>query len=74
LRLRRKPTTNSVIRRTAAVDVEPVEGLRVARAQRMFQRGGVGDGIGGDDAQHGGQRRGQHARALGHPADSPVVG
>ena len=45
----------------------------VGVAQRVVQRGGVGDGIGGDDAQHGGQRRRQHARTLGHAADGPVV-
>ena len=46
----------------------------VARAQRLVERGGVGDGIGGDDAQHGRQRRRQHACALGHAADGPLVG
>ena len=30
--------------------------------------------IGGDDAQHGGQLRGNHARALDHAADLPAVG
>ena len=30
--------------------------------------------IGGDDAQHGGQLRGNHARALDHAADLPAFG
>ena len=45
----------------------------VGAAQRLVQCVGVGDGVGGDDAQHRGQRRRQHARALGHPADGPVA-
>ena len=35
---------------------------------------GGDDRIGGDDAQHGGQLRGNHARALDHAADLPAVG
>ena len=64
---------HGVVGRAAAVDVEPVEGQRGRAAQRMVERGGVGDGVGGDHAQHGGQRRREHARALGHAADRPVV-
>ena len=64
---------HGVVGRAAAVDVEPVEGLGRGVAQRPVECVGVGDRVGGDDAQHGGQRRRQHARALGHPADRPVV-
>ena len=64
---------NRVVGRAAAVDVEPVEGPGGRRAQRVVECVGVGDGVGGDDAQHGGQRRRQHACALGHAADGPVV-
>ena len=64
---------HGVVGGAAAVDVEPVEGQRGRFPQGMVQRGGVGDGIGGDDGEHGGQRRRQHARTLGHAADGPVV-
>ena len=64
---------HGVVGRAAAVDVEPVEGPRGGLAQRAVERVGVGDGVGGDDAQHGRQRRRQHARALRHAADGPVV-
>ena len=64
---------HGVVGGTAAVDVEPVEGARGGAAQRLVERCGVGDRVGGQHTQHGGQRRRQHARALGHAADRPVV-
>ena len=45
----------------------------VARRSAWSSAAGVGDRVGGEHAQHGGQRRRQHARALGHAADGPVV-
>ena len=47
--------------------------IAVARRSARVRASGVGDGVGGDDAQHGGQRRREHARALRHAADRPVV-
>ena len=64
---------HGVVGRAAAVDVEAVERGRGGPAQRAVQGGGVGDRVGGDDDEHGGQRRRQHAGALRHGADGPVV-
>src|SRR5690606_39229687 len=58
----------------AAVGVEPVEGDGGGGAQRPVEGLGGQVGVGGDDAQHGGQRRGQHARALRHRADHVAAG
>ena len=56
----------------AAVGVEPVEGDPGRRAQRGVEVGGGHDGVGGQHDQHRGQLRGEHAGALGHPADRPA--
>ena len=53
----------------AAVGVQPVERHPGGLAQRAVQRAGRQVGVGGEHAQHGGQARGEHARALGHAAD-----
>ena len=45
---------------------------RVGGAQRRVEVGGVDVGVGGEDDEHGGERRGEHAGALGHPADRPA--
>ena len=41
--------------------------------QRLLERRRIGDGVGGDHTQHGGQRRRQHAGTFGHSADGPLV-
>ncbi len=58
----------------AAVGVDPVEGGRGGRPQRPLQVRGGHHRVGGEDDEHGGQRRRQHARALGHPAHHVPVG
>ncbi len=62
---------HGVVGRQAAVGVEAVEGRRGGGAQRRVQRRRVDHRIGGQHAQHRGQRRGEHAGSLGHPADGP---
>ena len=59
------------------VDMQPSESSRskVTRvaARRAWSRSpAVGDGVGGEDDEHGGQLRREHAGALGHPADRPA--
>ena len=56
----------------AAVGVEPVEADPGGGAERGVELGGGHHGVGGDHHEHGGQLRGQHAGALGHPADAPA--
>ena len=53
----------------AAVGVDPVEGQLGGTPQHPVEGGGVGLGVGGDHAEHRGEGRGEHARALGHAAD-----
>ena len=60
---------HGVVRRTAAVDREAVEGLADRVRERPLQRGRVGRGVGRDDREHRRHRGRQHRRALGHPAD-----
>ena len=57
----------------AAVGVEPVEADPGRGAQRGVELGGRDHGVGGEHDQHRGQLRGEHAGALGHPADRPAV-
>ena len=64
---------HGVVRRRAAVAVDAIEGDARGRAQHGVERGGVGHGVGRDHDEHRGQRRGEHARALRHPADDEAV-
>ena len=49
------------------VGVQPVEGHPGRRPQRGVQVRGIGDRVGGQHDEHGGQPGGEHAGALGHP-------
>ena len=64
---------HGVVGRHAAVGVDPVEAAAGGRAQHLVEQRGVGDGVGGDDDEHRGERRREHRGALGHPADRPAV-
>ena len=60
------------------VDMQPSASIR-SKVTRTAARSAasravvVGDGVGGDHDEHGGHRRGEHARALGDPADRPAA-
>jgi len=62
-----------VVRRHAAVRVEPVEGLPRRPAQHLVGLERLEDGIGRDDNEHRGEAGRQHAGALRHAADRPAV-
>ena len=61
------------------VDMQPSESSRSKRdpgrrrAAPCRASAGVDDGVGGEHDEHRGQRRREHAGALGHPADRPAV-
>ncbi len=63
---------DGVVGRHAAVGVEPVEADPGRGAQGGVEVLGARDGVGGEDDEHRGQLRGEHAGALGHPADRPA--
>ena len=58
----------------AAVHVDAVERHFDSGVQGGLKLSGGHDGIGGDDAQHGGQLRGDHAGTLDHATDTEAVG
>ena len=59
----------------AAVGVDPVERrARSPRRSAASSAAGVGDRVGGEDDEHGGQPGREHAGALGHPADQEAAG
>ena len=60
------------------VDMQPSTSMRLnevvdADGQRRLHLTGGHHRVGGDDAQHGGQLGGDHARALDHAADAVAV-
>ncbi len=60
---------HGVVRGHAAVGVQPVEADPGGLAQRAVGGGRVDLRVGGEDHEHGGQLRREHAGALGHAAD-----
>ena len=58
----------------ATIHVDTVERMLGGHGKRGLHLTGTDHSIGSDDAQHGGQLRGDHARPLDHAADLPAVG